>query len=96
MWGQRRRRWAHIKPTLVQRPVPVGCACFAPYIAAMYIRHWEQFIPISKIKTQRFSALVYFYLILLLSVFLSVITMYINFILDVELILGAGHLYSTS
>ena len=29
--------------------------------------------------------IIYFYLILLLSVILSVITMYINFILDVEL-----------
>ena len=33
---------------------------------------------------------------LLLIVILSVITMYINFILDVELSYGAGHLYSTS
>ena len=33
---------------------------------------------------------------LLLSVILNVSTMYINFILDVELSEGASHLYSTS
>ena len=38
----------------------------------------------------------YFYLILFLSVILNVITMSINFILDVEPSYGAGHLYSTS
>ena len=47
---------------------------------------------LSLVLGQETKNIVYLYLILLLSV----ITIYLNFILDVELGQGAGHLYSTS
>ena len=79
------------------------CSCFISFYAfqRVFLLLSYYYVVILSLVLARETKIIFIYiynlyLLLLLSVILNVITMYIHFILDVELSNGACHLHSTS